>query len=99
MSPATPTTQPTKSANGNHAAAAPSVNAAAPAKKKGLSSEKLKTLWPDIWAMVRPRKWLMLLGLVLMAINRIAGLVLPWSTKSLIDDVINKHQQQKLAPI
>src|SRR3954471_21560311 len=74
-------------------------DAAAAAKKKGLSSEKLKTLWPDIWAMVRPRKWLMLLGLVLMAINRIAGLVLPWSTKSLIDDVINKHQQQKLAPI
>src|SRR5436853_363266 len=34
-----------------------------------------------------------------MAINRVAGLVLAWSTKSLIDDVINKHQQQKLLPI
>ncbi|MCU1283866.1 MAG: transporter, ATPase subunit [Acidobacteriales bacterium] len=49
--------------------------------------------------MVRPRRWLLLLGLVLMAINRVAGLVLPWSTKSLIDDVINKHQQEKLVPI
>src|SRR3954469_17005795 len=72
---------------------------AAAAKKKGLSSEKLKALWPDIWQMVRPRRWLLLLGLVLMAVNRIAGLVLPWSTKSLIDDVITKHQTQKLAPL
>ena len=49
--------------------------------------------------MVRPRRWLLLLGLLLMAINRVAGLVLPWSTKSLIDDVIGKHQTQKLAPL
>src|SRR3954463_15409770 len=66
-------------------------------KKK--ASVKLSVLWPMIWQMVRPRRWLLLLGLVLMAINRVAGLVLPWSTKSLIDDVINKHQQEKLVPI
>src|SRR5437764_15458739 len=71
----------------------------APAKKKGLSSEKLKALWPDIWAMVRPRRWLLLLGLVLMAINRVAGLVLPWSIRPVIDDVVTKHQQQKLGPL
>src|SRR3954471_10408407 len=74
-------------------------DAAAAAKKKGLSSEKLKALWPDIWAMVRPRRWLLLLGLGLMAINRISGLVLPWSTKSLIDDVVNGHHPEKLRGI
>src|SRR3954467_4976932 len=69
------------------------------AKKKGLSSEKLKALWPDIWAMVRPRRWLLLLGLVLMAINRVAGLVLPWAIKPVIDEVVTKHQQEKLVPL
>src|SRR5437867_5965847 len=68
-------------------------------QEKKKTSVKLRVLWPEIWKMVRPRRWLLLLGLVLMAINRVAGLVLPWSTKSLIDDVINKHQQQKLVPI
>jgi ABC-type multidrug transport system fused ATPase/permease subunit len=32
------------------------------------------------------------IGLVLMAINRVSGLVLPASTRYLIDDVIGKHQ-------
>jgi ABC-type multidrug transport system fused ATPase/permease subunit len=68
-------------------------------QEKKKTSVKLRVLWPEIWKMVRPRRWLLLFGLVLMAINRVAGLVLPWSTKSLIDDVINKHQQQKLVPI
>ena len=63
------------------------------------ASERMRVLWPQIWEMVRPRRWLLLLGLALMAINRVAGLVLPWSTKFLIDDVITKHQSQKLAPI
>jgi len=40
---------------------------------------------------MRPRRWLLALGLVLMVINRVSGFVLPASTKFLIDDVINKH--------
>ena len=40
---------------------------------------------------MRPRRGLLLLGFVLMVINRVAGFVLPASTKFLIDDVINKH--------
>jgi ABC-type multidrug transport system fused ATPase/permease subunit len=38
-----------------------------------------------------PRRGLLTLGFVLMAVNRISGFVLPASTKFLIDDVINKH--------
>ncbi len=40
---------------------------------------------------MRPRRGLLACGLVLMVINRVAGFVLPASTKFLIDDVINKH--------
>ncbi|MFZ0761129.1 MAG: ABC transporter ATP-binding protein [Candidatus Sulfotelmatobacter sp.] len=40
---------------------------------------------------MRPRRGLLALGLVLMAINRVSGFVLPASTKFLVDDIINKH--------
>jgi subfamily B ATP-binding cassette protein MsbA len=66
-------------------------------KKKKPTS--LRQILPDVWALVRPRRALLALGLVLMAINRVAGLVLPWSTKYLIDDVIGKKQTQLLTPI
>jgi subfamily B ATP-binding cassette protein MsbA len=38
-------------------------------------------------------------GLLLMGVNRVSGLVLPWSTKSLIDDVIGKHRAELLMPL
>ena len=41
----------------------------------------------------------MTLGFVLMAINRVAGLVLPASTKYLVDNVISQKQIQLLTPI
>ena len=40
-----------------------------------------------------------MLGLVLMAVNRVAGLVLPASTKYLVDYVIGKHRTQLLTLI
>jgi ABC-type multidrug transport system fused ATPase/permease subunit len=51
---------------------------------------------PDVWALMRPRRGLLALGFVLMVINRVAGLVLPYSTKFLIDIVINKHRIDQL---
>ncbi len=42
---------------------------------------------------------MLLLGLVLVAINRVAGLVLPGSSKYLFDNVIDKHQVKFLLPI
>ena len=41
----------------------------------------------------------MLLGFGLMAVNRVCGLVLPASTKYLVDNVITKRQTQFLLPI
>ena len=46
--------------------------------------------------MILPRRNLLVGGLVLMVINRLSGMVLPYSTKFLIDDVIGKHHQQLL---
>ena len=59
----------------------------------------LKQVMPEVWALVKPRRALIGLGLMLMAINRVAGLVLPWSTKYVIDDVITKGHREKLTPI
>ncbi|HEX3660194.1 MAG TPA: ABC transporter ATP-binding protein [Acidobacteriaceae bacterium] len=51
----------------------------------------LKKAMPEIWKLVQPRKWLLLAGLLLVAINRVAGLVLPFVTKPFVDQVITKH--------
>jgi ABC-type multidrug transport system fused ATPase/permease subunit len=53
-------------------------------------SERLRALLPDIWELVRPRRALLAFGMVLMAINRVSGLVLPASTKYLVDDILGK---------
>src|SRR3981081_1904578 len=70
--------------------------------KSPAKSEKRKNAWknlPDVWALMKPRRGLLALGFVLMAINRLSGLVLPASTKYLVDNVISKRQIQLLAPI
>ena len=54
----------------------------------------LKKLWPEIWALIYPRRGLILIGLVLMAINRVAGLVLPYTSKPLLDKVLSPVNPQ-----
>jgi len=74
--------------------------ATAPATAGAAKPRKPKvSVWPMVWELVRPRRGMLVLGLVLMGINRVSGLVLPWSTKSLIDDVIGKRQSQLLFPL
>ncbi len=72
------------------------------AVKSPAKSEKRKNAWknlPDVWALMKPRRGLLAVGFVLMAINRLSGLVLPASTKYLVDNVISKRQIQLLTPI
>ncbi len=69
-----------------------------PDEKKAKKKVDWKAL-PEIWSMIRPRRGTLLLGFVLMAINRLAGLVLPGSTKYLVDNVIGKHQVNLLGTI
>jgi len=49
--------------------------------------------------LIRPRRALLALGFLLMVINRVSGLVLPYSTKFLIDSVIVKHRAELLKPL
>jgi len=65
----------------------------------GAPPVRLRTLWPQIRALVHPRRGLLAAGCALMIVNRLAGLVLPASTKFLIDDVIGKHRVHLLAPL
>jgi subfamily B ATP-binding cassette protein MsbA len=61
--------------------------------------QRLRAVLPEVWKLMRPRRWLIGLGFVLMVINRVAALVLPYSTKFLIDTVINKHHMDQLRPL
>jgi len=70
-----------------------------PKTSKKSSSERLRELWPDIREMMRPRRRVLAVGFLLMFINKVCSLVLPGSTKFLIDNVINKHQTQWLLPL
>jgi ABC-type multidrug transport system fused ATPase/permease subunit len=58
----------------------------------------LKKLWPQIRALIGPRKGLLVAGLLLMTINRIAGLVLPYTSKPLLDKVLSPHGDPALLP-
>src|SRR6266498_1271096 len=65
----------------------------------GTTRPKLRAVLPLVWELVRPRRGLLAIGFVLMAINRIAALVLPYSTRFLIDNVIIKRQVHLLKPL
>jgi ABC-type multidrug transport system fused ATPase/permease subunit len=59
----------------------------------------LRKVWPEIWALVAPRKGIILVGLLLMAINRVAGLVLPYMSKPLLSSVLaTQHPRPELLP-
>jgi len=61
--------------------------------------DRLKAVLPEVWKLLRPRSGLLAVGFVLMVINRLAGFVLPYSSKFLIDDVVGKHHVGMLRPL
>lgn len=67
-------------------------------KKEG-ATERLRALLPDIWELIRPRRAALAIGLMLIAISRVAGLVLPASSKYLIDDIIGRGRRELLGPL
>jgi ABC-type bacteriocin/lantibiotic exporter with double-glycine peptidase domain len=56
-------------------------------------------VYRDLRDLIWPRRKLFFIGLVLVFINRAASLVLPGTTKFLIDDVVQKRQQELLIPL
>jgi ABC-type multidrug transport system fused ATPase/permease subunit len=79
---------------GGDAAAAKSA-----AAKIAATPGTLIRLFPEVWPYVRPQRWLLLLGLSLMLVNRGAGFVLPGSSKFIVDNIIGKHQGWLLIPL
>src|SRR5580700_9314637 len=57
----------------------------------------LRKIWPEVKALIVPRKWLIIGGLLLMVINRLAGLVLPYMSKPLLDGALSaQHPHPEL---
>jgi len=54
---------------------------------------------PHVWALIRPRRGILILGFLLMAINRVCGLVLPATPKYLLDDVVHLRRVDLLVPL
>ena len=67
-------------------------------RPRGSRWARLRALLPEVWALVRPRRRLLLAGAALMALNRVSRLVLPASTKVLLDDVVGQRRLDLLAP-
>jgi ABC-type multidrug transport system fused ATPase/permease subunit len=57
---------------------------------------KFKDIWPEIWALIRPRRFLLAGCFLLMIVNRTCALVLPASFRPLIDQVFTKHHYSLL---
>jgi len=54
---------------------------------------------PHVWALIKPRRSILLVGFLLMAINRVCGLILPATPKYLLDDVVQKRHVGLLVPL
>jgi ABC-type multidrug transport system fused ATPase/permease subunit len=68
---------------------------AKPPKKK-LDSARA---WKEARVLLREHRGSLAIGIALMLVNRLSGLVLPWTSKFLIDDVIGKHRTELLNPL
>src|SRR3989442_6553145 len=55
--------------------------------------------WQEARALVYAHRRRLAVGLALMLVNRLAGLVLPSSSKWVIDRVINQHHPELLVPL
>ncbi len=65
-------------------------------KKKRVS---LSSAWRDAKDLIWAHRYRLALGSLLMIVNRLVGLVLPWSLKFLIDGVIMKRRSELLLPL
>jgi ABC-type multidrug transport system fused ATPase/permease subunit len=87
---------------GAHAERSPRASARVESPAKARSGAKVSRFFdqlPEVLALLRPRRGLLALGMVLMAINRVSGLALPYSTKYLIDNVMIHRQTNLLLPL
>ena len=69
---------------------------AEPKKKPKVNTQRA---WREAKALLREHRTSLAIGIGLMLVSRLAGIVLPLSTKSFIDDVIGKHDAARLMPL
>jgi subfamily B ATP-binding cassette protein MsbA len=55
--------------------------------------------WKEARELIAEHRTSLAVGLALMVVNRVTGLVLPYTSKFLIDDVIGKHRADLLMPL
>jgi ATP-binding cassette, subfamily B, putative efflux pump len=55
--------------------------------------------WKEARELIAEHRASLAVGLALMVVNRLSGLVLPWTSKFLIDDVVGKHRADMLMPL
>src|SRR5258707_4601379 len=67
--------------------------------KKKLDRTRLRALLRDAGQLIWRARKRLLLGLPLMFVNRLAGIVLPGTSKFVVDNVINKGKYQMLGRI
>src|SRR5437899_13092816 len=65
-------------------------------QKKRLSLSSVRS---DAKELIWSHRYRLALGMLLMVVNRLVGLVLPASSKYLIDDVIIRHRGELLVPL
>ena len=80
---------------GGRAAAARAAGAQPPKKSK----IDPKRAWAEARGLLREHKTSLTIGMILMLISRLAGLVLPWTSKFLIDTIIGKHRPDLILPL
>jgi subfamily B ATP-binding cassette protein MsbA len=94
MRPAGPSMRRAERVTSRVGGASRSADEAAGKKKVSASAA-----WREARELIRAHRYRLLLGLVLMLISRLAGLVLPASSKYLVDEVIANRRHDLLLPI
>jgi subfamily B ATP-binding cassette protein MsbA len=68
-------------------------------KSRKPALQRFKNIWPELWALLRPRRGLLFLGLLLMIVNRVSGMGLPGAAKILVDEILAKRRTHLLVPL
>jgi len=63
---------------------------------KSRPKPKLKKVMPEVWKLIKPRRWLLFGSFFLIILNRVCSFALPVSSKFLINNVMLKHQMSLL---
>jgi ABC-type multidrug transport system fused ATPase/permease subunit len=60
------------------------------------TKERVTAVMPEVWRLAKPLRWVLAGSFVLMIVNRICGFAMPVASRYLINDVMVKHNLEKL---